>query len=215
MSSHLLQCTCGAEIVVETRAAGQQVSCACGKTLVVPTLLALKKLPLASESVSTTSTKSTSSTATKPNKNSARLVLRFLGFVAMLITFPLFFMVWSNYPLPYEVLAKQRAFRFGDTWIVQDSTPISEMEQWILVLSLEDIEAMPLVTAYFYLDALKDGPALSFNFRENYQRLLDWYYIRVVMWGILAALSLGAFVTSWLLPNREISVGQRSGNEWR
>jgi hypothetical protein len=43
-AKYLLPCSCGQNLTVELRQAGENVVCACGKSLEVPTLLQLKKL---------------------------------------------------------------------------------------------------------------------------------------------------------------------------
>jgi hypothetical protein len=46
---YLLPCSCGQQVVVEPRQAGEMTSCSCGAMLHVPTLLDMRKLELAEQ----------------------------------------------------------------------------------------------------------------------------------------------------------------------
>ncbi|MGL4943786.1 MAG: hypothetical protein ACRC46_11430 [Thermoguttaceae bacterium] len=209
MSSYTLTCDCGATHAVATHQAGQSLQCRCGATLAVPSLLQLKRLPV-SDATEESATPAASHAAV-----SRRWLVRIVGGIALMVTIPIFVFAILSYPHAYEVLGKRKAFNFNGAQVLQDSTPIPVMEQWILVLGDDDIDAMPPMTAYYYFDALRDGPSMSFNFRENYQTFIDWYYIRVGACGLLVILSAGVFVVSWLLPQRDLGVRVRSGSEWR
>ena len=47
MSKYLLACSCGSNLVVDVRQAGEQLQCPCGAQLAVPPLRKLRHLPLA------------------------------------------------------------------------------------------------------------------------------------------------------------------------
>jgi len=49
MPKHLLICSCGEELVVDARQAGETVECKCGKTVDVPRLGDLRQLPVVSD----------------------------------------------------------------------------------------------------------------------------------------------------------------------
>ena len=203
---YLLSCLCGESFPVEITQSGQTVTCRCGKAQQAPTLLKMKKLPVAGEGAPP------DVTAT-PTFN-ARFFFCFLGAIVLVPSLIFLFWVVSTHPHPADVVRKQVWFTYGSNWVVQDSIPLSRLEQDILNFPSDHIEFLPPFQTYTHFRTLKDGPVLSHNFQENYEMIKDAHRIRVSAAAICVGLGLLSLVVSLFMPKQTRTVGVRKGAEW-
>ncbi|MDR1142183.1 MAG: hypothetical protein LBL62_10855 [Planctomycetaceae bacterium] len=208
---YLLSCSCGRLHEIETSQAGQQVTCSCGQTQQVPSLLKIKKLPVAEEK------KTDRSELSKPKNETGKMrqVFFLLGIVFFLPVAIFFLWTLFSYPLPRDVSRKQEWFSFGQTELYQNSTPIPDFEHYILWIRNEDFDRMSPMELYFHFKNLERGPNFSYNFQENYQALQDAYHIRVATATVLLCLVLASFAASFFMPKRDVIVTGWSGSEWK
>ncbi|MDR1962331.1 MAG: hypothetical protein LBQ50_00960 [Planctomycetaceae bacterium] len=206
---YLLPCSCGCSHEIEISQAGQQLTCSCGQTQQVPSLLKIRSLPVAEEK------KADAARQPKNETGKMRQVFFLLGTILFLPA--LLFFLWAllSYPLPRDVSRKQEFFRFGQTELYQNSTPIPDFEHNILWLRNEDFDRMSPIELYFHFKILERGPNFSYNFQENYQALRDAYSIRVTAGAVLVFLVLASFVASFFMPKRDVIVTGWSGSEWK
>ena len=215
---YLLSCTCGKDVPIETAQAGGNVLCDCGLSLKVPTLLQIKKLPFADgnsvQSPALTGTSSVSP-AKAPAKAQINLAMLLIGLV-LTIAAVLYcvYTVLLTFPKPQDVLKKQVIYHFAGKVAAQDATPIPIPEQYFFAINDELIDLLNPVDLIRYWELVKDGPAMSMNFRENYETFKDYYYLRCAGTGILVLLALSILISSFFL-GRSPTVGTRQGTEWK
>ncbi|MBR5626426.1 MAG: hypothetical protein IKW74_02245, partial [Thermoguttaceae bacterium] len=77
------------------------------------------------------------------------------------------------------------------------------------------IDFMPPQDAVRYFDVLKNGPALSDNFYDNYSYRKNSYYIKTGILVLLFLICLTATVLTRVLPQRQTVVGTMRGSEWK
>ena len=214
-TKYLLPCSCGKSVPVETSQAGQEVVCECGLTLTVPSMLKIKKLQQADE-IPKKGTKGSTAAATETK--SSRMVNWNIFSVGLILTLFTGWICWSiianSYPRPEDVLYKRVMYTFGSKVLYNDTTPIPIEESSFFSISGEQIDRFYPMEALEYWDLVKDGPAMSMNFRENYQSLIDSYYIRCGASIIVVALSFGMVIASFFLGKRKV-IADRSGSVWK
>lgn len=116
-TKYLLPCSCGLQITVEPRQAGQTIVCSCGATLQVPTLLDMTALEEAPEEPSPATTSSSWGAAGG---------LRFLGLVLVVVSLALsIFLLAYDRPRsrfdaidPDEIRASAQKMPPAQTWEV-------------------------------------------------------------------------------------------------
>ena len=211
---YLLPCSCGKDVPIETAQAGGNVPCDCGQSLKVPTLLQIKKLPLADEPQTQFATLPVSPTKTVTKAKINRTVFR-IGLV-LTIAAALYcaHTVLFTFPKPQDVLRKQVVFHFAGKVATQDSNPVPTSERYFLAVTDKDIDYFHSIDTRSYWNLVKDGPAMSMNFRENYETFKDYYYLRCVGTGILVLLALSILISSFFL-GRSPTVGTRQGTTWK
>lgn len=223
---YLLPCSCGQIIPVETSQAGEDVTCSCGLTVRIPTMLKIKKLPLLEDELtdypnpshaddsperiapSPASTKAeASSRVHKPLLN--------LGLV-LLVAFSLFtaYVAIFTYPKPRDVLKARVEYTFGNKTIYQNSTPIPYNEMAFLYYPEEAIDDFYPDEMMRYWRLVNTGPAMSLNFRENFQSLVYYYYLRCFGAAVLIGIALSLIVTSFFV-GKPKTVAARKGTDWR
>jgi hypothetical protein len=155
--------------------------------------------------------------ARQPKNETGKMRQVFFLLGTILFLPALLFFLWAllSYPLPRDVSRKQEFFRFGQTELYQNSTPIPDFEHNILWLRNEDFDRMSPIELYFHFKILERGPNFSYNFQENYQALRDAYSIRVTAGAVLVFLVLASFVASFFMPKRDVIVTGWSGSEWK
>ncbi len=210
LQKYLLPCPCGISVEIEASQAGQQITCtACGAAQQVPSLLQIKKLPMAEEAVHP---------AERPEKLETGNMRRAFFWIGLVIFAPsLLFLLWAVFvsrPLPRDVWFKRVEFTFGQNKVTQDSTPISGQEHFMLWIRPEDIDLMSPIELYFHFLHFQAGPNFSFNFQENYQALKEAWYLRMATGGVLTFLGLLSLVSSFFMPRRNAVVTGWSGTEW-
>jgi hypothetical protein len=129
----------------------------------------------------------------------------------------LLFLLWAIFlsrPLPRDVSLKRVEFKFGQTQLFQDSTPIPEREHMILWMQDEVIDRMSPMELYFYFTNFSLGPNFSYNFQDNYQALKDGWHIRIAAGCMLAFLGLLGLASSFFMPKADAIVTGWSGTEW-
>ena len=214
---YLLSCSCGRDVPLETSQAGGNVLCDCGLSLKVPSLLQIKKLPIADDGQTQSPVTGAAPTvsAKKGTKAEMNLSIFWIGLVlsiaaALYCAYSVFF----TFPRPQDVLNKQVVYHFEGKVAVQNSNPIPMPEQYFFVITDEHIDHFYPVDTMRYWDMVKDGPAMSMNFREDYETFKDYYYLRCVGTGILVLLALSLLISSFFL-GRSQTVGTRQGTEWK
>jgi len=215
---YLLPCSCGKDVPIETAQAGGNVLCDCGLSLKVPTMLQIKKLPLAdgnqSQSPAATgaSPVSPAKASTKPQINLAMFLIGLVLTIAAVLYCA--YTVLLTFPKPQDVLKKQVVYHFAGKVAAQDSTPIPMGEQYFFAIDDEIIDLLNPIDLIRYWELVKDGPAMSMNFRENYETFKDYYYLRCAGTGILVLIALSILISSFFL-GRSVAVGTRQGTEWK
>ncbi|MGL6195868.1 MAG: hypothetical protein ACRC2T_13715 [Thermoguttaceae bacterium] len=238
---YLLPCTCGESVPIETTQAGQTVTCSCGLQLQVPTLLKIKKLPEykeqeavsdsasnVSDSVQNTgpvSLQSASdqkavltddehktSVAKKPSRVNKKVFYSGVVLTMCAIVFFLYILL-GTYPKPQNVLNKQVIYTFGGKTAYQDSTPIPYSETQFFTITDKYVDMLSPIDSVMYWETLKRGPEMSENFKENYQALIDTYYIHTFGAAILVLLTASIIVASFFLGQNK-TVGTRKGSQW-
>jgi hypothetical protein len=214
---YLLSCSCGKEVPIETAQAGGNVLCDCGLSLKVPTLLQIKKLPLADgrQMQSPTADDVSGVPAKTASKTQPNLSMLLIGLI-LTIAANLYcvYTVLFTFPKPQDVMNKQVVYQFAGKVAAQDSTPIPMPERYFFVISEEDIDFLNPIDAMRYWELVKDGPAMSMNFRENYETFKDYYDLRCAGTGILVLIALSLLISSFFL-GRPPTVGTRQGTEWK
>ncbi len=204
-----LPCKCGQSIPLDLSQAGQDVVCpACGETAHAPSLLNIKQLEAYEEDP-----------GAKPvgNMSSGNLRHAFFLIGGVLLLFsimPLIYFAAATYPEADQVLEKRKAFSYGGKELPQDSTPIPGFEQLTLRITDEGIDGLPPIDLYYYFLWLKQEQNFGGNFYENYQALVDAYYIRVVTLAILVLVGAGFVIAGFFMPKRSEEVTGWSGGEW-
>jgi hypothetical protein len=153
----------------------------------------------------------------KPKNETGKM--RQVFFLLGVLFFPpvAIFFLWAlfSYPLPRDVSRKREWFRFGQTELYQNSTPVPDFEHTILWIRNEDFDRMSPMELYFHFKILERGPNFSYNFQENYQALKDAYHIRVALAIVLLCLVVTSFISSFFMPKRDVIVTGWSGSEWK
>lgn len=201
---YLFACSCGEVQKIEVSQAGQTIRCSCGRERQVPTMLNIKELQVAPEEP-------------KPTREETGVLRQAFFYFGLVLLVPsLIFLVWSlkSYPQPRDVSRKKVDFVYGQTKVVQDSTPIPEFEHTVLWIPDAYFGMMSPIELFYYFKRLEGGPNFSYNFQENYQALKDAYAIRATCAAVLVAASLGCLVVSLFLPKRNVVVTGWSGTEW-
>ena len=184
-------------------------------------MMKIKKLPLfgVEESASKTNQTETpvsSDVTAAPTKKGGLNVSVFV--IGILLSIPAIgYFVYTamyTYPQPQDVLKKQVVYHFDGKVAMQDSNPIPMSESNFFVITDEYIDYFNPVDAMRYWEMVKDGPAMSMNFRENYQTFKEYYYLRCVGTGILALLAFSVLCSSFFLGQTK-TVGTRQGSEWK
>ena len=211
---YLLPCSCGQDVPVETSQAGGNLLCRCGLSVQVPTLLKIKKLPLAGETPDQSSAAvdapPVSPTGTRSNRS-----MFWIGLVLTVVAgLYCVYAVLFTFPKPQDVLKKQRVYHFAGKVAVQDSTPLPIEDVNFLTITDEIIDLFNSVHAMGYWQLVKDGPAMSMNFRENYETRQDRYYLHCAGAGILVLLASSLLISSFFL-GRAKTIGTRRGAEWK
>ncbi len=211
---YLLSCSCGKTVPIETSQAGGNVLCECGLTLKIPSLLQIKKLPLAGSSEQSASAENGRKRTSPANSSSAATGIFLIGSISTLaaVGLCLYTVLWT-YPKPEDVLKKQVYYRFGEKIAVQDSNPLPFSEGTFFVVSDEMIDSFNPIDAMRYWEIVKQGPAMSMNFRENFETLKDYYYLRCAGSGILILIAVGILISSFFLGQNK-TVGTRQGTNW-
>lgn len=236
---YLLSCpTCGKSIPVETVQAGHEIRCVCGNNLVVPSLLKIKKLPLAEIAAADTGRLAQTGKIGKKGKTGQKVdstvsspipsattsagnrfvwSIRLLGTFCLLVSTVWFvYCLLYTYPKPDDVLKRRVVYSYtfeGNDSIQRDSTPLTVKEEEFFSIPEERIDWFTPIETIHYWQLFKDGPAMSSNFWENYYTLIEFYYIRVVGSGLLIVLSIGIICIPFFWSNK--SVGVRKGTEWK
>ncbi len=207
-----LPCQCGQSIPINLSQAGQEIVCpACGTTVPAPSLLGIKQLEPLSDGMR----------AGKVSE-SLRTAFFLIGCVLFLVgctlllncLVPIPKFPTMTYPEAYQVLEKRTEFSYGGKTLPQDSTPISGVEQFTLMITDEDIDLLPPIDLYNYFLWLKEEQNFGGNFYENYQTLIDAFYIRVTAFVVLTLVGVGFFVGGFFMPKRREEVTGWSGSEW-
>jgi hypothetical protein len=220
---YLLCCSCGIEVPIETAQAGGNVLCDCGLSLKVPTLLQIKKLPLADAPLADgrqvqssvtvdASGVSSAKTSTGTQVNLAMFVIGLFLTIAA-VSYCVYTVRFTS-PEPQDVMKKQVVYHFAGKVAAQDSTPIPMPERYFFVITDEVIDYMNPIDTIRYWELVKDGPAMSMNFRENYETFKDYYHLRCAGTGILVLIALSLLISSFFL-GRSPTVGTRQGTEWK
>jgi len=210
---YLLPCSCGKDVPIETSQAGGNALCDCGRNLKVPTLLQIKKLPLVVETQ--TQSPAMVSTTKSPTGGRVNLSVFWIGLILTIAAgvYCAYTIVFT-FPKPQDVLRKQRVYHFGGKFAVQDSTPIPMGEVDFFIITDEIIDVLNPIQAMQYWNLVKDGPAMSMNFRENYETLKDYYYLRCAGTGVLVLIALSILISSFFLGQGK-TVGTRQGTVWK
>lgn len=220
---YLLPCTCGKHIPIETAQAGGEVLCECGLAVKVPSLLKIKKLSTVEEFAASqeepSSPESSEEKQDSPEKkrsgDALPRTLRTMGGILLLLSILLTaYWVMFTYPKPQDVLNKRFVYTFGDKEIPQDSSPVPLDERRFLYIPEEAIDYFDPNMTMRYWRLVEDGPAMSLNFRENFQTLVDTYYIRCVGSGVLILISLIIYIASFFVSKTKV-VAPRKGTDWR
>ena len=185
-------------------------------------MMQIKKLPLfgVGESVSTTNQSVTSAnpnaaTAASVKKGGLNASIFVIGLLLSIFAIGYFvYTVMYTYPQPQDVLKKQVVYHFDGKVAMQDSNPIPMSESNFFYITDEYIDYFNPIDAMRYWELVKDGPAMSMNFRENYQTFKDYYYLRCVGTGILVFIALSVLCSSFFLGQTK-TVGTRQGSEWK
>jgi len=215
---YLLPCSCGKDVPIETSQAGGNVLCDCGLSVQVPSLLKIKKLPLVGEAQvqsAATATKAMVSTPKAPSGDRVHLSIFWIGLVLTIAASAYCaYTILFTFPKPQDVLKKQRVYHFAGKVAVQDSTPIPMDEVEFFRITDEHIDRFSPVQTMMYWNMLKEGPAMSMNFRENYDTFKDYYWLRCVGSGILVLLALSLLISSFFLGKTK-TIGTRQGTVWK
>ena len=200
-------------------------------------MLQIKKLPEWSETEESLTESGTKKTKVAKKERKKDI---FFGFFIVSLCLSVIFGVWLVWtlcspPRLIDVFYKKTMFSFGDDKnIAQDSTPTTPEDfmfffytnQYTNVpyqtpnkqLSLVKdavIDFMPPQDAVRYFDVLKNGPALSDNFYDNYSYRKNSYYIKTGILVLLFLICLTATVLTRVLPQRQTVVGTMRGSEWK
>jgi hypothetical protein len=117
-AKYLLPCECGQHVTVESRQAGESIVCACGKPLSVPTVLQMRTLELAPESLAD------AQRTTRVWGGGDRMLL--MGTVLLLVVVVSGVWLVMNRPIsPYEAIGHER---IRDYW--QSLSPWQSWEVW-------------------------------------------------------------------------------------
>ena len=215
---YLLPCSCGKEVLIETSQAGGNVLCECERSLKIPTLLQMKRLPLAEEAQTQSPSVLDSPVAASAQKSTGGTVNPGIFRIGSVLTNAAIlycaYTVFLTFPQPQDVLNKQVVYHFDGKLAVQDSTPIPMGESYFFIITDEIIDHFNPIDSMRYWELIKDGPAMSMNFRENYETLKDYYYLRCVGTGILVILALSILISSFFLGQTK-TVGTRQGTVWK
>ncbi|MDR1958232.1 MAG: hypothetical protein LBQ54_04190 [Planctomycetaceae bacterium] len=209
MTQHYkLDCSCGKYVAVTPQQAGQTVKCECGETLTVPSMLQVNKLEPAPDKVFTASKRNRVIHFTE---NRIVIVIGWLIFIPSLL-----FLIWllTHKPTPVDTAWMQNRYTAGGREVRRDSFPLARRDAELLVVYVPQINRYtPLKPEYFenmdpynlwyYHQLLKKGPALSENFYEKYERLQNFYKIRLGIAGVglfvaVVLLGLGYFMKKTL-----------------
>jgi hypothetical protein len=200
-----LPCKCGQSIHIEPSQAGQMVACVCGENVLVPSMLQVKALPVAPETVK------------PPNAETGTMRKMFfvLGIALLIPSVLLAFHLHYWIPQPRDVSLKRVEFTHGSyqRMLFQDSTPIPPSEHNILWMTDEHIDHMMPMELFFYFRTL-EHPTFSYNFQNNYEAIKDRHRIWLVVNGMLFFLSLLSIVASFFMPKKKVAVIGWSGSEW-
>jgi len=215
---YLLPCSCGQDVPIETSQAGGNVLCNCGLSVQVPSLLKIKKLQLASETQSQSllaTTGAAVSTIQTPMGGRVHFGVFWIGLILTIVAgLYCAYTVLFSFPKPQDVLKKQRIYHYAGKFATQDSTPIPMDEIEFFIITEEYIDHFSPMQTIMYWNILKDGPAMSMNFRENYETFKDYYYLRCIGTGILVLLTLSVLISSFFLGQTK-TVGTRQGTVWK
>ncbi|MCL2306578.1 MAG: hypothetical protein FWC43_14665 [Planctomycetaceae bacterium] len=215
---YLLPCSCGKEVSIETSQAGGNVLCDCGLSLRIPSLLKIKQLP--PEGGVQIQSPSAPDVPAEPTvkKSTSRRVNFNVFLIGLYLTFAAVayctYTVLFTFPKPQDVLDKQVYYHYAGRFTLQDSTPIPIDERYFFEITDEIIDHLNPVDARSYWNLVKDGPAMSMNFRENYETFKDRYILRCVGTGLLVVLALCILISSFFL-GRTKTVGTRQGTVWK
>ena len=138
----------------------------------------------------------------------------------------------TRYPQLHDVCVMQRHFLHGNKVVGRDTLPISSRDfrllvderiippQYGLLVWSEDvinrlpyIDYHPLILIEMH-DNLKGGLELSYNFSEKYDKLVFYYWARLVVLGVLTAVSLVVLIVGIFLPKQVEDIGERGGESW-
>ncbi len=213
---YLLPCSCGKTVPIEPSQAGGNVRCECGQTLKIPSLLQIKKLPVADfdSAEQLVLTEDGMKPTSGANSSSVAASICLIGSVLTVAAVGLcLYTVLLTYPKPEDVLKKQVYYRFGEKVAVQDSNPLPMSESTFFIVTDDIIDMFNPTDAMRYWEIVKKGPAMSMNFRENFETLKDYYYLRCAGTGILILIAVSILISSFFLRQTK-TVGTRQGTDW-
>jgi len=108
----------------------------------------------------------------------------------------------------------------------RDTQPISERDL-MLVSSFnpQTNQSIPLtedliheIQDPFYLiqlhDHFKGGPELSYNFHEKYDKLVFYYWTKIIVVAVVLAAAVFLFITGLCQPKYTPDIGEREGESW-
>jgi len=184
---YLVRCSCGLELAVEPAQAGQVLQCACGRSVQTPTLLDLRKLPLAPEE--------TTSPSTSPWGVRHRLIsLGSLILIVALAWLGVLLLVWPSKPQPPETITWQTPPPPGQKEPLRKTT-----QQLTLLESYLAWQSLPRE-----LESLSDAPMA--RYRKEVATAVNWFIVGCVV-GILGLVCL---TSGWLVPTRTAALQRAS-----
>ena len=135
------------------------------------------------------------------------------------LLFPGFFLISFLYewqPQPHHATYKRKFFSYGSyqRLLLQDSTPIPQVEIDLLWTSDEMIDRMQPMQLHLFFRTLEEPP-FSYDFQDNYAAVKDTYRIWVTGSIILLILGHLSIAVSFFMPRQEVVVTGWSGSEWR
>lgn len=156
---------------------------------------------------------------------SSRRLGMFLVGGAILVVSAFFFCRDLKAPNPLDVFYKRQVFAADGKAIRRDSSPIEQSDvnfyflyepslQATYLVDDNIIDSMSVFYAYRYLECVRDVN-LSDNFYDNYESLKIRRTIRLVGFGVAAALGLAIAFLALFLPEKQKQVGRMRGSDWR
>ena len=161
----------------------------------------------------------------------ASLLFVFMALLSVSLSFRSpFIYARSGYPQLHDVCLMQQLYVHDGKRIGRDTQPISPRDFRLLVddriippyyviWSEDVINNHPFLASHpIFLvemhDNLKGGLELSYNFNEKYEKLVFYYWARIVVFSVLMVVSLVVLIVGIFLPKHVEDIGERGGESW-